>query len=156
MTFTTCDLYDEHGDALGVIGPELTGLGGRRRFSGTAVTIKCFEDNSRIKEAAAEPGEGRVMVVDAGGSRRCAVLGDMIAGDAVKNGWAGFVIHGCVRDREALAAMDIGVLALGTTPRKSVRRGEGQRGIVIDICGVEVRPGDMVWADADGVVISRD
>lgn len=149
----TCDLYDDHLERLRVLPAGLRLFGGRRHFHGPAETVKCFEDNSRIKDLAAQPGEGRVIVADAGGSLRCAVLGDMIAGEARAHGWAGVVIWGAVRDAEALAAMDFGVAALGTTPRKSTRRGEGQAGIDIVIGGVPVRPGDMVVADADGVVI---
>lgn len=153
MTFTTCDIYDEEGDALGVIGSEFSSFGGRKAFSGPAVTIKCFEDNTRIKEASLEPGEGRVLVIDAGGSCRVAVLGDMIARDAMDNGWAGIIVFGCIRDRAALAQMDIGVHAIGTTPRKSCKRGEGQRDLDIQIAGVWVSPGDTVYADVDGILI---
>lgn len=149
----SCDLYDRYGDAVAVIGSELESFGGRKSFSGSAVTVKCFEDNSRIKEASGQNGAGRVLVVDAGGSRRCAVLGDMIAQEAMKNGWAGIIVYGCVRDRAALGGMAIGVKALGTTPRKSVRRGEGQRDIDISICGATVRPGDWIFADEDGIVV---
>jgi regulator of ribonuclease activity A len=117
-------------------------------------TVKCFEDNSRIKEALAEPGAGRVLVVDAGGSARCAMLGDLIAENAVANGWAGVIIDGCVRDTARLAEMALGVKALGSIPRKSTRRGEGQRDLPIVIGGVTVRPGDWVYSDADGVVVA--
>jgi regulator of ribonuclease activity A len=153
MAFSTCDLYDEHGDAFSVIGSELPSFGKRKSFTGLAVTIKCFEDNSRIKEASLERGEGRVLVVDAGGSTRVAVLGDMIARDAMNNGWAGIIVFGCVRDRQALAELDIGVHALGTTPRKSVRRGEGQRDLDIQVAGVWFRSGDTVYADVDGILV---
>ncbi|MCH8551754.1 MAG: ribonuclease E activity regulator RraA [Natronospirillum sp.] len=154
MTFTaTCDLYDEHEEALGVLPATLKDFGGRIRFQGPAVTIKCFEDNSRIKELSATPGHGRVLVVDGGGSLRCALLGDMIAKDLVDNGWAGAVIFGLVRDRAELAELDLGVKALGTIPRKSQRRGEGHVDLPIRIEGTQVNPGDTVVADEDGVVI---
>ena len=154
MTFSTADLYDQFEERLGVCEPVFSDFGGRDAFSGAAVTVKCFEDNSRIKEALAEPGEGKVLVVDAGGSARCAMLGDLIAESAVANGWAGVIINGCVRDVERLAEMDLGVKALATIPRKSTRRGEGQRDLPIELAGVLVRPGDWVYCDADGVVVA--
>jgi len=154
--FTTADLYDQHGEALRVAAPIFRDFGGRSRFAGPAVTVKCFEDNSRIKEALAEPGGGRVLVVDAGGSLRCAMLGDLIAASAVEQGWAGVVIDGCVRDTAALSAMSLGIKARAATPRKSTRRGEGQRDLPIDIAGVPVAPGNWVYADGDGVLIAAE
>jgi regulator of ribonuclease activity A len=154
--FTTADLYDQHGDRLRILDPVFRDFGGRTRFAGSAVTVKCFEDNSRIKETLAEAGAGRVLVVDAGGSLRCAMLGDLIAASAIEQGWAGVIIDGCVRDTEALAAMPLGVKARATNPRKSIRRGEGQRDLRIDIAGVRVSPGDWVYADGDGVLISAE
>jgi regulator of ribonuclease activity A len=152
--FSTADLYDRHGEAVRVLDPVLRDFGGHARFAGPAVTVKCFEDNSRIKEALAEPGSGRVLVVDAGGSLRCAMLGDLIAAGAVEQGWAGVIIDGCVRDTAALSGMPLGIKARAATPRKSTRRGEGQRELAIDIAGVRVAPGDWVYADGDGVVIA--
>jgi regulator of ribonuclease activity A len=162
MDFSTADLYDQHEDALGVCAPLFRDFGGRRRFSGPATTIKCFEDNSRVKEALAEPGANggqgapRVLVVDAGASMRCAMLGDLIAASAVKNGWAGVIIDGCVRDTEALAAMDLGIKARGAIPRKSTRRGEGQRDLPVVIGGVAIAPGNWVYCDGDGIVVARE
>ena len=152
----TADLYDRYRDKLRVCAPVFRDFGGRIAFAGEAVTVKCFEDNSRIKEALAEPGPGRVLVADCGGSLRCAMLGDLIAACAVANGWAGVVLTGCVRDTAALANMDLGVKALAATPRKSTRRGEGQRDLPVEIAGVWVEPGDWVSADADGVLISAE
>ena len=149
----TCDLYDEHPDSARVPGIALSNLGGRRQFCGSAVTVKCFEDNSRIKELVATPGDGRVIVVDGGGSRRCALVGDILAGEAQRNGWAGVIVYGSVRDSAALAHLDFGVMALGVTPRKSVRRGEGQVDIPIRLGDVWCRPGDAVHADEDGVLL---
>jgi len=149
----TCDLYDDFLDAVGVLPAGLQHFGGRPAFHGPATPVKCFEDNSRIKELSGQPGGGRVMVVDAGGSTRCAVLGDMIAADAASNGWAGIIIWGAVRDRLALADLDLGVMALATTPRKSTRRDEGQAEIEIRIGGTAVAPGDTIVADADGVLV---
>jgi regulator of ribonuclease activity A len=153
---STADLYDRHGEALGVCAPIFHDFGGRTAFDGKAVTVKCFEDNSRIKEALAEPGDGRVLVADCGGSLRCAMLGDLIAASAVEHGWAGVILTGCVRDTAVLAGMALGVKALGATPRKSTRRGEGQRDLPVEVAGAQVEPGDWVYADADGVLIARE
>lgn len=150
---STCDLYDAHLDLISVLPAGLVHFGGRPAFHGRAVTVKCFEDNSRIRELAQAEGHGRVMVVDAGGSMRCAVLGDMIAGAALKSGWAGIIIWGCIRDRALLAELGLGVMALGATPRRSVRNGEGQTGLVVSLGGTVVAQDDYVVADADGVVI---
>ena len=109
-SFKTADLYDEFGDRLQVCEPGLRHYGGRRNFYGRIETIKCFEDNSRVAELVATPGEGRVLVVDAGGSKRCAMLGDMLAQKAVDNGWAGVVMFGCIRDSEEISTMPLGVM----------------------------------------------
>lgn len=150
---STCDLYDQFEDAARVPKPVFRDFGGRAHFQGTAVTIKCFEDNSRIKELVATPGQGKVLVIDGGGSTRCAVLGDLVAGEAAKNGWEGLIVYACVRDTDALAKLDIGIKALATTPRKSTRRGEGTIAIDVDIAGVCISPGDSIIADADGIIV---
>jgi regulator of ribonuclease activity A len=150
---STCDLYDEFLDAARVPDPVFRDYGGREQFRGEIVTVKCFEDNSRIKEMVAMDGAGKVLVVDAGGSMRCAVLGDLVAGEAAKNGWEGIVVYGCVRDSAALAGMDIGVKALGTTPRKSVRRGEGSTHLRIAFAGTHFDDGDVLVADRDGIIV---
>lgn len=153
---TTSDLYDQHGEHLQVLELSLRSFGGRPAFSGQIVTVKCHEDNSRVKEILGEPGRGRVLIVDGGGSLRCALLGDLIAGSAVDNGWEGVIIHGAARDVVALGKMDIGVLAIGATPRKSVRRNEGQRDLPVAFGGVAFTPGHHVYADADGVLVARE
>lgn len=150
----TADLYDRYEDQVRVCEPVFRDFGGRRAFYGQAVTAKCFEDNTQIKSILGEPGEGRVLVVDAGGSHRCAMLGDLIAASAVKNGWSGVLLFGCVRDTEALASMDLGIKALAAIPRKSVRRGEGQRDLPVTFAGVAFAPGDWIYADADGILVS--
>lgn len=151
----TCDLYDDYLDEARVPTVSFQSLGGRKQFCGTAVTIKCFEDNSRIKEMVSDaPGKGKVLVVDGGGSQRCALLGDTVAKMAVDNGWEGLVLYANVRDAEELRKLDIGVMALGTTPRKSVRRGEGQVDLPVQIGNVWCRPGDKVYADENGVLIA--
>lgn len=153
MLSATTDISDRFGDEAHVLGPDLLDFGGRMRFRGSAVTIKCFEDNSRIKEALASAGHGKVLVVDGGASKRCALLGDMIARDAVANGWEGIVISGCVRDSAVLKTLEIGIKALGATPRRSTRRGEGTRDIPITIMGIPVNAGNIVIGDEDGIVI---
>lgn len=153
----TCDLYDDHLDALGVLPVELRHFGGRGAFHGEAVTIKTFEVNSRVKELANTPGEGRVLVVDGGGSTRRALLGDVIWAEAAANGWAGVIIWAAVRDVAEPAQLDLGIMALACTPRRCVRRDEGEAGIPVVIDGTRVAPGDYIVADEDGaLVFSKD
>lgn len=131
----------------------LTGFGGRSWFAGTAVNVSAFEDNALLEQAIAEPGTGRVLVVDAGGTRRCAVLGDRMAAIAVASGWEGVVVHGCVRDVDALGGLDLGVLALGACPRRCARTGRGERDVRVSFGGMVCDPGDVVVADRDGLVV---
>lgn len=154
MTFKTADLYDQHGDALRVCEPIFRDFGGVSRFHGPIVTVKCFEDNSLVKSTLAEPGAGRVLVVDAGGSRRCAMLGDLIAASAVEQAWAGVVLFGCVRDTVEIGAMPLGIKALASLPRKSERRGEGRRDIPVTFAGVRFAPGDHIYCDEDGILVA--
>ena len=150
----TCDLFDTHLDKARVPHVTWKSYGARQQFCGYAVTVKCFEDNSRVKDALeTENSAGKVLVVDGGGSMRCALLGDMLANTAVKNQWEGIVVYGCVRDVAALAELDVGIMALGNLPRKSTRRGEGQSNIPIQIGNCTVNPGDQVFADSDGVLV---
>ncbi|MGK9063709.1 ribonuclease E activity regulator RraA [Stutzerimonas chloritidismutans] len=153
MTIKTTDLCDEHGDRVRVLAPLFADLGGRSEMTGPAVTVKCFEDNSRIKELSLEPGEGRILVVDGGGSDRCALLGDVIAVDLVKNGWAGALIYGYVRDKAVLRDLPIAIKALGASPRKSIKRDEGQVGVPVTFAGQMIVPGDRLYGDDDGVII---
>ena len=153
MTFTTPDLCDEHEDVR-VLEPGLRDVGGREVFSGPVRTVSCFEDNSRVKEVLATPGEGAVLVVDGGGSLRCALLGDLIAAGAVENGWSGVVIAGAVRDVDVLRDLDLGVRALASVPRRSVRRGAGDLDVPVTVQGVEITSGDHLYADATGIVVS--
>lgn len=155
MITPTPDLCDAHPDHVRV----LTGLhwrmfGGRRAFGGEIETVQCFEDNSRVKQRLAEAGQGKVLVVDGGGSLRHALIGDMIAARAAENGWSGVIIHGACRDVDVLAEIDFGVCALGAVPIKSVRRDEGQLNLPITIAGVEIRPGQFAYADRNGVIIA--
>ena len=155
MSFKTADLFDQFEDRVQVCDPLFRDFGGRRRFHGPVATVKCFEDNSLVKQALETEGEGRVLVVDAGGSKRCAMLGDLLAAKACANGWAGVILYGCVRDSVDLAEMDLGVKALGTHPRKSVKRGEGQADIPVQFAGVCFAPGEHVYCDEDGILVSR-
>ena len=148
----TCNLYDEHLDVARVPIVSFLNLGGERQFCGTVVTVKCFEDNSRIKELVAMEGKGKVMLVDGGGSQRCALVGDVLADEARRRGWEGIIVFGSVRDRTALSKLSLGVMALAVTPRKSVRRGEGQVDIPIQIGDIWCKSGDVVYGDDDGIL----
>lgn len=149
----TCDLCDDYRDVLTVLPFGLHHYGGTAAFHGPVETVICFEDNSRIKELSATPGAGRVLVVDAAGSLRRAVLGDMIAGALATNGWAGIVIWGAVRDVVEMGELDLGVMALGHVPMPGTRRGEGQIGLDLMIGDVLVQPGAYLVADVEGVVL---
>jgi regulator of ribonuclease activity A len=151
----TADLCDAHADAVQVCEPVFHAFGGRSAFSGPISTVRCFEDNSRIKEAVESPGEGRVLVVDGGGSRRRALFGGNLGSAAVKNGWVGVIIHGCIRDSGEIAQMNLGVRALGTMPLRSEKRGEGERDVSVRFAGATFRPGDHVYVDEDGIVVSH-
>jgi regulator of ribonuclease activity A len=151
----TADLCDAHPDAVQACDPVFQAYGGRSAFSGPVSTVRCFEDNSRVKEAVEGPGEGRVLVVDGGGSRRCALFGGNLGNAAVRNGWAGVIIHGCIRDSVELGQMDLGIRALAAMPLRSEKRGEGTRDVPVRFAGANFRPGDFVYADEDGVVVSR-
>jgi regulator of ribonuclease activity A len=154
MDFATTDLSDEFGDEVQVCQSVFRDFGGLRRFAGPAATLKCFEDNSLVRELVAEPGEGRVLIVDAGGSMRRAVLGDLLAKKALDNGWRGFVIYGCIRDSFAIGTMAIGVKALGTIPLKTDKRGEGQRDVTVRFADVSFAPGAWIYADEDGILVA--
>lgn len=155
--FATCDLCDVHkNDCSGefrVLPPVFKNFGGLARFSGPVSTIKCFEDNSLVKAAVDSPGEGRVLVVDGGASLRRALVGGNLGAAAARNGWAGVVVDGCVRDVIELAQCHIGLRALAAMPLPTEKRHEGQRDIPVQIQGVWVRPGDWLYADEDGMVV---
>lgn len=153
-TIITPDICDAHPE-VSVLDPIFVNFGGREAFCGPIRTVKCFEDNTMVKQAVAEAGDGAVLVVDAGGSQRCAMLGDMLAEQAADNGWAGVVMYGCVRDVDVLAETDLGVQALGSHPRKSEKRGEGQRDIPVAFAGVTLTPGQWLYADNNGIVVAE-
>lgn len=150
----TADLYDAYGDTLQVAEPVFRHFGRRHAFSGPIATVKVFEDNTLVRAKLETAGGGRVLVVDGGGSLRCALLGDLLAQLAVDNQWAGIIINGCVRDSREIDAMDIGVKALATNPAKSDKRGEGRENITVRFAGVTFTPDHYVYADADGIVVS--
>jgi len=154
--FATCDLCDANqGDpGFHVLPPLFRHYGGRKAFCGTVSTVKCFEDNSLVKAAVDAPGQGRVLVVDGGGSLRRALLGGNLAAAAARNGWAGVLVDGCVRDATELLACDVGICALALMPMPPVKRNEGRTDVPVQVQGVWVRPGDWVYADADGIVVA--
>jgi regulator of ribonuclease activity A len=149
---STADLLDERPDA-GVCLLALGQYGGLPSFEGDVATVRCHEDNVLVKARVGEPGEGRVLVVDGGGSRRVALLGDMIAGLAAANGWAGIVVNGCVRDVAVLRHLPIGITALGSCPRPSGKTGMGEVDVPVEFGSVTFRPGSRLVADEDGIVV---
>ena len=154
MTFSTPDLCDALGDAARVAEPVFRDYGGVRRFSGTVETLRVLEDNALVRQALEEPGLGRVLVVDGGGSVRTALVGGNLAALAASNGWSGIVVYGAVRDVPELAGAQVGIKALASCPRKSAKTGRGERGVGLTVAGVAVRPEDYLWADEDGVVLA--
>jgi regulator of ribonuclease activity A len=156
--FATCDLCDAHKNdsdgAFRVLPPVFKDYGKRVRFAGRVTTVKCFEDNSLVKAALDTPGEGRVLVVDGGASLRRALVGGNLGAAGAKNGWAGIVVDGCVRDSAELAACDLGIRGLALMPLPTEKRNEGQRDVAVQVQGVWVRPGDWLYADEDGIVVS--
>ena len=156
MTFATADLYDEHGDSVQVALPMFNDYGGKQKFSGPIATLKVHEDNTLVRAALEQQGEGKVLVVDGGASLRCALVGDMLAQLGLDNGWNGVIVSGCIRDSAVIAKMNIGVKALNTNPRKSVKKGEGQSNIPVSFAGITFVPGEYVYADQDGILVSSE
>lgn len=154
MSNKTTDLCDAHSDRLRIASPLFFDYGGRKLFEGEVVTVKVFEDNSLVRQTLEEQGRGRVLVVDGGGSMRCALVGDQIAELAVRSGWAGIVVYGCIRDSKAISGMDLGVFALGTHPRKTVKRNVGEENLPVTFGSVTFTPGHFLYADEDGVIVS--
>ena len=151
----TADLYDERGEELESIAVQFQDLGGHTHFSGPVRTIRCFEDNALVKTVLSTPGDGAVLVIDGQGSLRTALMGDMIAESAVANGWAGVVINGAIRDREAIARLPLGVKALGSNPKKSAKTGVGEVDVQLVIDRVRIQPGVMIFCDTDGILVER-
>ncbi len=154
-TTATADLYDEHGEDLQSCSVQFRHYGAHTAFSGVISTVRCHRDNAIVKAALAEPGDGKVLVVDGGASLESALMGDLIAASAVDNGWAGVVIHGAVRGVVAMRGLPLGVLALGSNPRKSAKDGVGDRDVTISFGGVDFGPGQRLRADEDGILVAR-
>lgn len=152
-TFTTCDLFDAD-ESLQSCSVPFQDLGARARFTGPVRTIRCHRDNGLVKQTLNAPGQGAVLVVDGGGSLESALMGDQIAAAAVRNGWAGVVIHGAIRDRAVVATLDLGVKALGSNPRKSAKDGAGEADVPLEFGGVVFTPGATLWADEDGILVT--
>jgi len=155
MNLSVPDICDQFADEINVLDPLFSDFGGKRKFCGEIVTIRCFEDNSLVGETVRSAGHGRVILVDGGGSLRRALLGDLLAAAAVENGWRGLVINGAVRDVEILATIDLGIKALAACPVKTDKRGEGQIGVPLRFAGTLMEPGQYLYADANGIVIAR-
>lgn len=158
-TFNTCDLCDANearlaDGSLRVMAPGLRSFGKLAAFAGPAATLKVFEDNALVRATLETPGNGRVLVVEGGGSLRCALVGGNLGKLAEQNGWAGVIVNGCVRDSQELAACAVGIRAWATCPVRSNKRGVGESGVQVQMAGVVVRPGDWIYADDDGVLVA--
>ncbi len=154
MHYLTPDLCDAYPELVKVLEPMFSNFGGRDSFGGEIVTIKCFEDNSLVKAQVELDGKGKVLVVDGGGSLRCALLGDMLAEKAAKSGWEGIVIYGCIRDVDVIAQVDLGVQALASHPLRTEKRGIGDLNVPVTFAGVTFQPGEFIYADNNGVIVS--
>jgi regulator of ribonuclease activity A len=159
MIFKTPDLCDafesELGKTVRVVAPMFQRYGGRTSFSGQIVTLKIFEDNALVREIFGEAGHGKVLVIDGGGSLRCALIGDQLAILAAKNGWAGAIVYGCIRDSGDINGIDLGIRALNTHPQKTLKKGVGDKNIAVTFGGVTFNPGEYLYADEDGVLVSN-
>ncbi|MBL5980407.1 ribonuclease E activity regulator RraA [Comamonas sp. NyZ500] len=159
LGFSTCDLCDAHisddCNDFRVLPPVFHSYGGNVSFMGEVSTVQCLDDNSLVRAALAEPGGGRVLVVDGGGSLRRALVGGNVATSAAQNGWAGVLVYGCVRDVAELKSTPVGLYALALNPMPTVKQGQGLRDVYVQIAGLWIRPGDWLYADADGIVLSR-
>ncbi len=160
MRFKTPDLLDNNeasiqDGSVRIVMPMFQHYGGRSSFCGQLVTLKLFEDNSLVREVLAENGRGKVLVIDGGGSMRCALVGDQLAILAHRNAWEGIVVYGCIRDSEDIGRIDIGLRALNTHPLKSIKKGVGDRDLAVSFGGVTFRPGEWIYVDGDGVVVSE-
>lgn len=155
MQVKTTDLWDRFEDQVQVAEPVFRNFGGRDNFWGRAVCLQVVEDNVLVRRELETDGQGKVLVVDGGGSLKCALLGDILAGLAISNLWSGVIIYGCIRDAKEIGAMPVGVKALNTCPRKSGKKGTGQREVPVEFAGVTIQPGDYVYADLDGILVAK-
>lgn len=154
MSYSTPDLCDAYPDSVFIAEPIFKSYGAKPSFGGQIVTVKCFDDNSRVKELAATDGAGKVMVVDGGGSLKRALLGDLVAESARENNWEGIIIYGCIRDVEVISEIGIGIKALNSSPLKTERKGKGELNVSVTFAGVTFNPGEYVYSDATGIVVS--
>ncbi len=155
MNFTTADLCDAFPEAVKVAEPVLLRYGGVRRFGGPVETLRVFEDNGLVRETLEVSGEARVLVVDGGGSLRTALVGGRLAALAHRNGWAGVVVNGCIRDSAEIADIPIGIRAVSTSPMRSSKEGAGTRGIAVAFAGLVFTPGHFLYADEDGLLVAN-
>lgn len=151
----TSDLCDRFGDRVAVAEPLFLDFGGHEAFAGEIETVRVFEDNALVRRILETPGRGRVLVVDGGGSRRCALLGGRLAALASSNGWSGIVVNGCVRDVGEIGAAAVGIKALAACPRPPSKGGAGDQGVVVSFAGVTFTPGHLLWGDRDGLVVGE-
>ena len=156
MNKTPCDISDKLHPDVQYLKPIYKSYGAKTSFSGHIVTVKCYEDNSLVEETLNTHGKGSVLVIDAGGSMNCAMLGDKRAADAIKNEWEGILVHGLIRDSATINGMEIGVRALGVCPLKSVKKGAGDSNLIVNFSGVTFTPGEYLYADEDGVIVIKE
>ena len=156
MNKTTCDISDQLHPDVQYLEPVYKSYGGKTSFSGRIVTVKCYEDNSLVEEALKSNGKNSILVVDAGGSMNCAMLGDKRAADAIKNEWEGIIVYGLIRDSATINRMKIGILALGVCPLKSIKNGVGDSNLIVNFSGITFTPGEYLYADEDGVIVIKE
>ena len=154
MNFATADLWDDYSSQLKCFSPIFQSFGTKTCFAGEVVTLKLHEDNSLVRETLGEDGKGKVLVVDGGGSLRCALVGDRLAQKAIDNGWEGIIVYGCIRDSAVINQMPIGIKALNTCPVRSIKRGVGLKNEVVKFGGVTLAPDAFIYSDLDGILVS--
>jgi regulator of ribonuclease activity A len=155
VEFSTADLCDGFAGEIEVVQPLFREYGGTSKFAGSIETVQVFEDNKLVREILETKGEGRVLVVDGGGSLRCALVGGRLALIAHTSGWSGIVVNGCVRDSDELRRVHIGIRALNLSPRPGGKKGSGARARPVSFAGVTFSPGRFLYADNDGMIISE-
>ena len=156
MRFSTADLNDNNEGKVRIALPGLYNFGGRRQFCGPIATVRVQDDNALVRAALEEPGKGQVLVIDGAGSGRSALVGDKLAELARKNGWAGIIVHGCIRDTATIAGMDVGIKAVASTPARAGKQGKGERNVPVSFHAVTFTPGEYVYADEDGTLVSAE
>lgn len=152
MGLKTADICDKYAKDAQVAYPVFRHYGKKMSFEGEIVTLKVHEDNFLVRKTLETPGKNRVLVIDGGGSLRCALVGGNLAALAKENGWAGIILYGCVRDSEEISKTGIGIKALNTHPAKSVKKGAGDENIAVTFAGITFIPEHYVYADEDGII----